>query len=132
MKAFASGSLKIILQIILLYFIILFIGYLLNSWSFIQIRPLELSLLSAAFAINSIVTVLIFLKGRRMDERTGTMYTLVAISLKFLVEMLIALVWFIPAKKTGMNYIVLFFVLYLAFSWCSIIILLNTLKNKSL
>ena len=132
MKAFASGSLKIILQIILLYFIILFIGYLLNSWSFIQIRPLELSLLSAAFAINSIVTVLIFLKGRRMDERTGTMYTLVAISLKFLVEMLIALVWFIPAKKTGMNYIVLFFVLYLAFSLCSIIILLNTLKNKSL
>ena len=96
------------------------------------IKPVELTLLSVAFSFVAVITVLIFLRGRDREEKEGTMHTLVAITLKFLIELIIAAIWFIPAKKTGMNYILLFFVLYLTFSLCSIIILLNILKKKSL
>ena len=132
MKKNPARYLGVVLPVIIAFCVTQVAGYLLYLTGIIQIKPVESALLSAAFAINSILTVLIFLKGRTRDGKDGAMYTLVAISLKFLVEMMIALMWFVAAKKTGMPYILLFFVLYLTFSLCSIIILLNILKKKSL
>lgn len=60
------------------------------------------------------------------------MNTFAAISLKFIIELVIALVWFILMKKYGWYNIILFFVLYLAFSIISIVIILKSLKNKTL
>lgn len=47
-------------------------------------------------------------------------------------ELVLALVWFFIIKKTTAASLLLFFVLYLAFSLFSIFRMLNTLKNKSL
>jgi hypothetical protein len=49
-----------------------------------------------------------------------------------LLEMLFALLWFIAAKKTSGKLVLLFFVLYLAFTLFSVFIILNTLKTKSI
>jgi hypothetical protein len=49
-----------------------------------------------------------------------------------LLEMILALVWFFVLKKTDTSDLLLFFVLYLAFSLYSIICMLKTLKSKSL
>ena len=61
-----------------------------------------------------------------------TLHSLVAVSIKLLLEMVFALVWFILVKKTGLPSVLLFFVLYLAFTLFSIFIIVKTLKNKSL
>lgn len=60
------------------------------------------------------------------------MHLMLAISLKMLIEMVLALLWFFVAKKNSADSLILFFILYLAFSLFSIFCMLKTLKNKSL
>jgi hypothetical protein len=60
------------------------------------------------------------------------LHSLVSISLKFLLEMLLALVWFIVAKKTSLTSVFIFFVIYLTLTLFSLSIILKTLKNKAL
>jgi hypothetical protein len=60
------------------------------------------------------------------------MHILVAISLKLLLELLLALVWFFIAKKTLHSSLYLFFILYLPFTVFTTFAMFNTLKTKSL
>jgi len=60
------------------------------------------------------------------------MHTLVSLSLKFLLELLLTIIWFILAKKTSSESVLMFFILYLAFSLFLILNILKALKNKSL
>jgi hypothetical protein len=85
-----------------------------------------------AFYTTAVITLFIFFRGQSKDNKSQTFYTLFAISLKFLIELIIALIWFLIAKKTSISFILLFFVLYLTFTIFSIFVILNTLKNKSL
>jgi hypothetical protein len=107
-------------------------GMLLVSIISTGIRPTDLFYLSLSFFTAPLIAILIFFKGHTREKKSQPQYTLVATTLKFLIEMVIALVWFIVAKKTSLSYILLFFVLYLTFSMFSIWVILNTLKNKSL
>lgn len=88
--------------------------------------------LSILFVAVTFVTLLIFIRGQGKDPGSQTMHTLVAVTLKFLIELAVTLVWFFLAKKRGLTSVILFFVLYLAFTMFSVYIILKTLKNKSL
>jgi hypothetical protein len=85
-----------------------------------------------AFTISTAAALAVFFRGQTRENKTRAMYTLAAISLKFLAELFIALIWFLAAKKTSAECILLFFVLYLSFSLYSIGVMLNTLKNRHL
>ena len=61
-----------------------------------------------------------------------TMHTLIAVSLKFILEMILALVWFILWKKNSLASVFIFFILYLSLSLFSIGVIMKTLKNKTL
>jgi hypothetical protein len=80
----------------------------------------------------SLINIVIFLKGQTKEPDSQTLYSLVAVSLKFLLELVLALVWFIVAKKTSLPSVLIFFVLYLTFTLFSIWVILKTLKNNSL
>jgi hypothetical protein len=88
--------------------------------------------LLAAFSLISVITVLIFLRGRSKDPQSQTMHTMVAMSLKFLLDLIAALLWFVVAKKNSTSFLLMFFVLYLTFTLFSVIYILKTLKNKPL
>ena len=120
------------LIIITLFLSIIALGIALFYTGITNIGPSELIILCACFSGTSLIILLIFLMGTEKEGKEGAMYSMVAVSVKLLIEMVIALLWFIPAKKTGLEYILLFFVLYLAFSLCSVFIILNILKKKSL
>ena len=92
----------------------------------------ELFSLTLAFTLISAAVLLIFFRGERKDEKEKTMTTFVAVSVKFLAELVLALVLFAIAKKTSITYVLLFFVLYLSFSLFSIGVILNALKKKTL
>lgn len=107
-------------------------GYFVISKSGIGIHFGEMALLSAIFAFISMVAIIIFFRGQGKDPASQTMHSLVSVTLKFLLELVLAFIWFFVAKKTGLSAVILFFVLYLAFTLFSVLIMMKTLKNKSL
>jgi len=107
-------------------------GFFVISRSGIGIRFGEIALLSGIFAFISLLAIIIFFRGQGKDAAVQTMHSLVSVTLKFLLELVLAFVWFFVAKKTGLSSVILFFVLYLAFTLFSVLIMLKTLKNKSL
>lgn len=92
----------------------------------------DIIILSAVFTVITSIAVVIFFRGNERNPESQTMHTLVAVSLKFLLELILALVWFIVAKKSSFHSVFIFFVLYLTFTLVLVGIILKTLKNKSL
>lgn len=94
----------------------------------------EISFLSIGFSTITILILFIFLMGQDQNKMpdTQTMHTLIAVSLKFLLEMILALVWFILWKKNSLASVFIFFILYLSLSLFSIGVIMKTLKNKTL
>ncbi len=92
----------------------------------------EIAVLSTSFTLIAFITLLVFFRGQTKQPDSQTFHTLVAISLKFLLELVTALLWFIVAKKTSMPSIIIFFVIYLTLTLFTIRVVVKTLKNKAL
>ena len=92
----------------------------------------DFAFLSILFSIIFLTVISIFFRGQTRNPESQTMHTLVSVSLKFLLELVLVLIWFIVLKKTGMSNVIMFFLLYLAFSLFLLVTILKTLKNKSL
>jgi len=123
---------KYFLQLLLLYIFLLLGGYLFVSLLSPKISLSDIVILSTVFSFISFITLLIFFKGQSKEPDSQTLYILVAVSLKFLLEIVFALVWFIVAKKTSLASVLIFFVLYLCLTLFSLQVILKTLKNKAL
>jgi hypothetical protein len=89
-------------------------------------------ILSTVFTLIAGICLIIFFKGQSKEPDSQTLYILVAVSLKFLLEIVFALVWFFVAKKTSLESVLMFFVLYLCLTLFSIQAILKTLKNRVL
>jgi len=107
-------------------------GFLLVTYSEIPVSFRSILFLSFLFSIIAVITIIIFLRGQKKDPESQTLHSFVAIGLKFLLEMFLALVWFIVAKKTSLPSVLIFFVLYLTLTLFSVSIILKTLKSRSL
>jgi len=92
----------------------------------------EAFILSTVFSGISLITLLIFFMGQSKEPDSQTLYILVAVSLKFLLEIVFALIWLIVVKKTALSSVLMFFVLYLTLTLFTIFVILKTLKNKVL
>ncbi len=92
----------------------------------------DMLILSGGFSGIAIITLFIFFKGRTKEPDSQTLYIMVAISLKFLLDIFTALVWFIVGKKTSLASVLMFFVIYLTLTLFSINGMLKTLRNKAL
>ncbi len=123
---------KYILLLLILNVFIAGSAYFLVATHIITILFTDVVILSLFFSIIAIITLIIFLKGQTKDPESQTLHSLVSVSLKFLLELVLALVWFIVAKKTSLDSVFAFFVIYLALTLFSVLIILKTLKNKAL
>jgi hypothetical protein len=123
---------RYIFSILLLNILVIATGYFLSSGTDLNIIVGDIVLLSAFFSIIAITTIIIFLRGQTKEPDSQTLHSLVSVSLKFLLELALALLWFIVIKKTVLLSVIIFFVLYLTFTLFSVWIILKTLKNKSL
>jgi hypothetical protein len=92
----------------------------------------DLAVQTLIFSLITLITLTVFFKGQTKEADSRTFYVLVAISLKFLLEMIFALFWFLVVKKCYNGAVLTFFVLYLSLTSFSIFIMLKTLKNKAL
>lgn len=123
---------KNILGLILLNGFILLTGYILISIAKLNMAFPDIVILSGVFSVIAFITILIFLKGQLKEPDAQTLYSLVSISLKFLLEIIFALLWFFIAKKKSFESVLIFFVLYLALSLFTVRAILKTLNNKAL
>ncbi len=125
-------SLKYSGLLLILFLLACCTGIILKSKYNIDFTDSDLVLLSFSFLTSTQISLIIFFRGLRKENREQVLSTLLSISLKFLLELFIALIWFVLAKKTSQTMVILFFVLYLSFSMFLIITMLKTLKNKPL
>jgi hypothetical protein len=123
---------KYILLLLILNVFIAGSAYLLVTIHIITLLFTDILILSLFFSIIAIITLIIFFRGQTKDPESQTLHSLVSVSLKFLLELVLALVWFFVAKKTSLDSVFAFFVIYLALTLFSVLIILKTLKNKAL
>ena len=88
--------------------------------------------LSFAFTVIIIISVIVFIKGLSKTPQNGFWYTFVAMGVKMLLEMVLVIFWFVTAKKNSIEFVLIFFVLFLAFTSFLISFILKTLKKKNL
>ena len=124
--------LKYLLLIVSLNVLLLLIAYLLISSGEINLSLGNAAILSLSFSIISLITIIIFLKGQAKEPESQPLYSIVAIGLKFLLEIVSALLWFIVAKKTSLQSVLMFFVLYLTLTLFTLWVILKNLKHKVL
>jgi hypothetical protein len=123
---------KYILLLLILNVFIAGSAYFLGTIHIITLLFTDIVILSLFFSIIAIITLIIFLRGQTKDPESQTLHSLVSVGLKFLLELVLALVWFFVAKKTSLDSVFAFFVIYLTLTLFSMLIILKTLKNKAL
>jgi hypothetical protein len=123
---------KSILLLVAVEIIILSAGFLVTKNFKTGFEFTEVALLSPLFVIITLTSLIIFFRGQSKSPESQTMHSLISVSLKFLLELILVFVWFFIAKKSGISSVLLFFVLYLTFTLFLIFVLLKTLKNKLL
>jgi len=125
-------NLKYFALLLILFLAVNIAGILLQLKYELSYTFADLFYLSLAFTGLTAIIMFIFFRGTTRDIKEQVMHTFVAISVKFLAELFLALILFVIAKKTGFTYVLLFFVLYLSFSLFSVGVILKTLKKKTL
>lgn len=123
---------KFLTGLLLLCLLIITGGYLLVRFFEIPLFFNDIVTLTASFSAIGVISGIIFTTGLKKGPEARTMYLMVASTLKLLLEMVLALLWFLIVKKTYLASVILFFVLYLAISLYSMFFILNTLKSKPL
>lgn len=127
-----KGNLKYFVRLIILLLALDCAGIVLKAIFHLGFSLGDLVILSLSFAVITALTLIIFFRGAGREQKEELMHSFVAISSKFLIELFLAMIWFVIAKKTSITYVILFFVLYLSFSMLLIGIILKILKKKSL
>ncbi len=127
-----KGLPNYIILLCLFVLLIIITGFFLIKFTSVDLVLNEIIILAFVFTVISSLVLFIFLRGQKREPDSQTIHTMVSVILKFILELSIALTWFFIAKKTAPASVILFFILYLAFTLFNIFVILNTLKSKSL
>lgn len=92
----------------------------------------DLLLPCTTFTLMTALSILVFIAGTHRKTENQPLFTMGALGIKFMLSMVFALIYFIVLKNTGAVYVLLFFLLYLAFTVYLLRFILKTLKIKSL
>jgi len=126
------GVFKYILLLIPLNILLTGTAFLFKSLVFSNLLLKDVVVLSSFFSLISVATLIIFFRGVAREPDSRTMHTLASVSLKFLLDMILALVWFFISKKTYLSSVFSFFVIYLTLTVFTISVILKMLKNRAL
>jgi hypothetical protein len=118
--------------LLLLEIIILIIAKIIDAQTDLTITFINIAILSGFFLALSIVCLFIYFKGKEKEDEGQSKYLLLSFTIKFLSELVLAFFWFFIGKKTGLDSLLLFFILYLAFTLLMMSAMLKTLKYKNL
>ena len=92
----------------------------------------SISILIPSFLLITVTSLIIFNAGSSKPDDTQPLYTLSAIGSKFLLAAVLALVYFVAFKKYEARFVLLFFILYLSFTFYLLFVIFKALKNRPL
>jgi peptidoglycan/LPS O-acetylase OafA/YrhL len=88
-------------------------------------------LLATGFAFAAFISLLIFFNGFFADSEKSVFMTLIALGVKMLLSFVLALLFLLVFKNDSTGSLILFFILYLAFTFYVILTFTGVLKKKS-
>jgi len=94
-------------------------------------NPVSTVILAGGFSIIAFISLLIFLNGQRSDPEKSVFMTLIALGVKMLLSFVLALLFFVVFKNSQTGSVILFFILYLAFTAFVYLTIFSVLKRKS-
>lgn len=92
----------------------------------------ETIILSSSFAFISLVALVVFYIGSAKNPDRSVFMTLIALGVKMLSSFVLAMLWFLVFKNRGTDSVLMFFVLYLAFTLFVVLSFLRVLKHNAL
>lgn len=84
------------------------------------------------FFLITASSLIVFSLGERKGEGKDSLFTLLAVGIKFIFSLLLALIWFGVLKESGRGSILLFFVLYLSATIFLIRKIVTEIKRRSI
>lgn len=91
----------------------------------------ELLILSFSALCISLLSLFIFFRGYKTESRKGVLFTLLAISLKFLLFLALIGIFAIVNPAINKQFLYAFFTNYLAFTFFLLLSFVNILKSKN-
>ncbi len=88
-------------------------------------------LLTSGFALAAFISLLIFFNGFFSDNEKSVFMTLIALGVKMLLSFVLAMLFLLVFKNDSTGSLILFFILYLAFTFYVILTFTGVLKTKS-
>jgi len=88
-------------------------------------------LLTGGFALAALACLIVFFRGAGKNPETSVFTTLIALGIKLLLSLVLALLFFLVLKNRDTGSLLLFFILYLAFTVYVILTFLSVLKKRS-
>jgi hypothetical protein len=88
-------------------------------------------MLTGGFAISALASIIVFFRGAGKNPETSVFATLIALGIKLLLSLVLALLFFLVLKNRDTASVILFFILYLAFTVFVILTFLSVLKKMS-
>ncbi len=83
------------------------------------------------FLIVNVLVLTLFFKGSSNNPEKAIVYTLLTISLKFILYISFILIYYLITKNLSKGYLIIFFLLYLTFSFITLFAVLKELKLRS-
>jgi len=93
--------------------------------------PLSAVALAGGFTLATFVSLLFFFNGFTSDTSKSVFLTLLALGIKLLLSLILALLFLVVFKNDQIGSVILFFILYLAFTFYVIHTFISVLKKKS-
>lgn len=117
----------------LLALFVVFIGLVITAGIIFPalLKTFPAVLLTTGFGLAAFASLLIFFNGFFADGEKSVFMTLIALGVKMLLSFVLALLFLLVFKNDSTASLILFFVLYLAFTFYVILTFTSVLKKKS-
>ena len=124
-------AIKQYLLLILYSLLIIGIFLCINGISPIQVPLKNVLLLTGGFTFISLTALIIFFFGQNTNPEKKIFSTLTATGVKMLLSFILALLFFVVFKNKDTGSVILFFILYLAFTVFVFLSFQRIIKRKS-
>jgi len=128
---FTTEAIRHYLFLLILSMLIIIMALGLNRIMPDLFNPVSTVMLAGGFSIIAFISLLIFFKGQRSDPEKSVFMTLIALGVKMLLSFVLALLFFLVFKNNQTGSVILFFILYLAFTVFVFLTIFSILKRKS-
>jgi len=123
---------RILLNLSLILLILGLIFFVLKSFFSIGIPFQQVTIILLGSFSISLIVLLVFQRGSILGGKSWLTHTLAAISIKFLLYLILIILVFFLSKNRSLEFILTFFVIYLSLTSYLLLSFLKILKTKNL